>query len=345
MGHPISYNWYEFAPHMGTTPATPQSPSRIIDELERIPELDPYAVIFPYIRMGRSITGFVLNETKGKFGPFENQIFLGDYTQSIIMRATTEQINGVWQGACYPFREGLSTGILNIHFTPEGKLLTGGTNRGWPVRGLKPYALERIEWTGLMPFEIERVSITPDGFRMDFTKAVGQETGAQADSYVVTTFTHHYQGGYGGPEIEALFCGQLDAERHPSFADLKGLKVSSHFLIRRDGGLVQFVATTDRAWHAGQSEFQSRTSCNDFSIGIELEGSDDEAFTPVQMTQLLGLSALLVTAHSSLRYVVGHSDIAPGRKTDPGPFFDWQTFLSGCQETGLGLTNPFLKII
>jgi len=202
MGHPISYNWYEFAPHMGTTPATPQSPSRIIDELERIPELDPYAVIFPYIRMGRSITGFVLNETKGKFGPFENQIFLGDYTQSIIMRATTEQINGVWQGACYPFREGLSTGILNIHFTPEGKLLTGGTNRGWPVRGLKPYALERIEWTGLMPFEIERVSITPDGFRMDFTKAVGQETGAQADSYVVTTFTHHYQGGYGGPEID-----------------------------------------------------------------------------------------------------------------------------------------------
>ena len=153
------------------------------------------------------------------------------------------------------------------------------------------------------------------------------------------------KGVYGGPEIEALFCGQLDAERHPSFADLKGLKVSSHFLIRRDGGLVQFVATTDRAWHAGQSEFQSRTSCNDFSIGIELEGSDDEAFTPVQMGQLLGLSALLVNAHSSLRFVAGHSDIAPGRKTDPGPFFDWQTFLSGCQETDLGLTNPFLKII
>lgn len=202
MGHPISFNWYEFAPNMGGAPVTPKSPSRIIDEIERVPELDPYAVIFPYIRMGRSISGFVINESMGKFGPFENQMFLGDYTQSIIMRATTEEINGVWQGACYPFREGLSTGILNIHFTPDGKLLTGGTNRGWPVRGLKPYSLERIEWTGVMPFEIERVSITPDGFRVNFTKPVDQQTGSSADAYRVTTFTHNYHAGYGGPEVD-----------------------------------------------------------------------------------------------------------------------------------------------
>jgi hypothetical protein len=201
-GHPISYNWYEFAPAMGGTPATPQSPSRVIDELKRIPELDPYAVIFPYIRMGRSITGFVVNQTEGKFGPFENQMFLGDYTQSIVMRATTEQINGVWQGACYPFREGLSTGILNIHFTPEGNLLTGGTNRGWPVRGLKPYALERLEWTGRMPFEIERVTITPDGFRIQFTKPLDPVAGSRPDAYAVTTFTHQYHAGYGGPEVD-----------------------------------------------------------------------------------------------------------------------------------------------
>jgi hypothetical protein len=202
MGHPVSFNWYEYAPNLGAAPATPQSPSRLIVEKERIPELEPYAVVFPYIRMGRSITGFVVDRTQGRFGPFEDQLFLGDYTQSIIMRATTEQINGVWQGACYPFREGLSTGILNLHFTPKGKLISGGTNRGWPVRGLKAFALERLEWTGRMPFEIQRISITPDGFRINFTKPVAAGAGGRPESYAVTTFTHVYQPGYGGPEVD-----------------------------------------------------------------------------------------------------------------------------------------------
>jgi hypothetical protein len=202
MGHPISYNWYEYAQHMGRVPEMPESPSRTLVERERIPELEPPAVIFPYIRMGRSLTGFVVDRTGGRFGPFEGQIFMGDYTQSIIVRATTEEVNGVWQGACYPFREGLSTGILNIHFTPEGKLVSGGTNRGWPVRGLKAFALERLEWSGRMPFEIERISITPDGFRVDFTKAVAAEEGGKPGSYEVTTFTHIYHGAYGGPEVD-----------------------------------------------------------------------------------------------------------------------------------------------
>ena len=202
MGHPKSFNWYEFAPNLEKPANEPNSGSSIIAEVKRVPELVPYAVIFPYIRMGRSISGFVVDRTQGKFGPFEDQMFLGDYTQSIIMRATTEQVNGVWQGACYPFREGLSTGILNVQFTPEGRLLCGGTNRGWPVRGLKAYALERLDWTGLMPFEIERVTITPDGFHFEFTKPVDAETGSDRESYVVTTFTHRYQQGYGGPEID-----------------------------------------------------------------------------------------------------------------------------------------------
>lgn len=201
MGHPASYNWYQFVPGM-EAPVEPKSGSSILAEMERIPELVPYAVIFPYIRMGRSITGFVLDETEGKFGPFGGQMFLGDYTQSVIMRATTEQVNGVWQGACYPFREELSTGILNVHFTPGGKLLAGGTNRGWPVRGLKPYALERLEWTGKMPFEIKEVTITPDGFNLKFTKAVDVKTGILPGSYQVKTFTHKYHGAYGGPEID-----------------------------------------------------------------------------------------------------------------------------------------------
>lgn len=202
MGHPISYNWYPYAPNMGAAPAEPEQGLNVHTASQKIPELDPYAVVFPYIRMGRSISGFVIDDTGGKFGPFENQMFLGDYTQSIILRATTEQINGVWQGACYPFREELSTGILNIHFTPQGRLISGGTNRGWPVRGLKPYALERLEWTGKTPFEIKQINITADGFRIHFTKPVDPETAANPANYQVGTFTHPYHKGYGGPEID-----------------------------------------------------------------------------------------------------------------------------------------------
>lgn len=201
-GHPASFNWYPYSPELGPVPDMPQSGSRVITERSRVKPLVPYAVVFPYIRMGRSITAFSVNRTHGKFGPFEDQMFLGDYTQSVLMRATTEEINGVWQGACYPFREGLSTGILTVEFTPGGKLLCGGTNRGWPVRGIKPFALERVEWSGKMPFEIERVTIEPNGFKITFTKPVDPVTGQSSDSYEVSAFTHPYHAGYGGPEIE-----------------------------------------------------------------------------------------------------------------------------------------------
>ncbi|MBL8828980.1 MAG: hypothetical protein JNM18_18510, partial [Planctomycetaceae bacterium] len=202
-GHPASFPWYALAPELGPTPPMPQSGTRAITERKRVPQLTPYAVIFPYIRMGRSITAFRVNQTQGKFGPFENQLFLGDYTLSILMRATTEQVNGVWQGACYPFREGLSTGILNVEFTPGGKLLCGGTNRGWPVRGIKPFALERVEWNGKLPFEINRITITPDGFNVSFTKPVQPATATEPANYALTAFTHPYHGAYGGPEIDS----------------------------------------------------------------------------------------------------------------------------------------------
>jgi hypothetical protein len=201
-GHPASFHWYDQSPELGPRPETPESGTRIVTEKEHVKQLVPYAVVFPYIRMGRSITAFDVNQTQGKFGPFENQMFLGDFTQSIVMRATTEQVNGVWQGACYPFREGLSTGILDVEFTPGGKLLCGGTNRGWPVRGIKPFALERLEWTGKMPFEIDRITIQPEGFQVSFTKPVDSATGNLPESYVVSAFTHPYHAGYGGPEIE-----------------------------------------------------------------------------------------------------------------------------------------------
>jgi len=135
------------------------------------------------------------------------------------------------------------------------------------------------------------------------------------------------RGTYGGDAIERLFCNTLDTGAHPSFAGLAGLRVSSHFLVRRDGGLIQFVPVEKRAWHAGASRWRGRERCNDFSVGIELEGTDDSAFTGLQYRSLFSLLKQLRSA-LPLRDFAAHSDIAPARKTDPGARFDWARLLS-----------------
>ena len=202
MGHPVSFNWYELAPEMGKTPVQPNTPSRLEIERKRVKELVPYAVVFPYIRMGRSISGFMVDRTGGKFGPFQNQIFIGDFSLGVIMRATTEKVNGVWQGACYPFREGFATGLLALQFTPNGNLIAGGTNRGWPVRGPKAYAIERLDWTGKTPFEMKEIKAKPDGFEITFTKPVDREVASKPETYQLKTFTHMYRQAYGSPEVD-----------------------------------------------------------------------------------------------------------------------------------------------
>ena len=131
------------------------------------------------------------------------------------------------------------------------------------------------------------------------------------------------RGSYGGDAVERLFTNRLDTSAHPSFAGLAGVKVSSHFLIRRDGELVQFVPLQKRAWHAGASRWRGRERCNDFSLGIELEGVDDDRFEPAQYARLASLLQAL-RALAPLRDIAAHSDIAPGRKTDPGTGFDWR---------------------
>lgn len=128
---------------------------------------------------------------------------------------------------------------------------------------------------------------------------------------------------FGGPYIRDFFQNKLDISAHPWFENIRDLKVSAHFLIQRTGHIIQFVPTTRRAWHAGVSRFKDRERCNDFSIGIELEGSDFEPFTEAQYRELSRLSRALRMRHN-LRAVRGHEHIAPGRKTDPGPFFDWE---------------------
>lgn len=127
---------------------------------------------------------------------------------------------------------------------------------------------------------------------------------------------------YGGNGIIELFTNQLNPEEHPYYAQIYKLQVSSHFLILRNGHLIQFASCLQRAWHAGQSNWQGRERCNDFSVGIELEGSDFEAFEPAQYATLKRLISGLQVAYP-ITAIVGHSDIAPNRKTDPGPFFNW----------------------
>ncbi|MGO1246944.1 MAG: 1,6-anhydro-N-acetylmuramyl-L-alanine amidase AmpD [Oceanisphaera sp.] len=130
---------------------------------------------------------------------------------------------------------------------------------------------------------------------------------------------------YGGPYIDQLFLGTLNPEHDPYFASIHQLGVSAHCLIRRDGELVQYVAFNKRAWHAGQSRFNGRERCNDFAIGIELEGTDTDTFTEAQYQQLTQVTQLLQARYPAItaQHIVGHSDIAPGRKTDPGCGFNW----------------------
>jgi N-acetyl-anhydromuramoyl-L-alanine amidase len=135
-------------------------------------------------------------------------------------------------------------------------------------------------------------------------------------------------GQFGGPHIDELFCNRLDGLAHPYFGGICELRVSAHLLIRRDGMVIQYVPFDRKAWHAGVSSFDGRAECNEYSIGIELEGTDDITFTDEQYKQLARITRLLKETYPAITdaRIVGHSDIAPGRKTDPGPSFDWPRY-------------------
>jgi len=137
-------------------------------------------------------------------------------------------------------------------------------------------------------------------------------------------------GEFGGAAVEAFFLNRLDPHAHPYYAHLCGVRVSAHFLVRRDGALVQFVPCLKRAWHAGASSWRGRSRCNDFSIGIELEGCDEVPFEASQYDTLARVTRALRIAYPIVS-IAGHSDIAPGRKTDPGPHFEWSRYLALAQ--------------
>jgi hypothetical protein len=204
VGHPDSFRWYKEpeAKYLGPTPAVPKSGSRIVTEAKKIPQLVPPAVTFPYGKMGQSASGIDCDRSGGKFGPFEKQLFVGDQTHSTVMRVSLEKVNGRYQGACYPFRAGFGSGVVPVRFGKDGSLFVGGTSRGWGSRGPKPWAVERLVWTGKVPFEIHEMRARPDGFELTFTKPVDPASAGKPESYTLKTFTYIYQASYGSPEVD-----------------------------------------------------------------------------------------------------------------------------------------------
>jgi N-acetyl-anhydromuramoyl-L-alanine amidase len=176
---------------------------------------------------------------------------------------------------------------------------------------------------------MSRFHIGEDGWATGVAHMPSPNFDARAADTIINLLVIHNislpPGQFGGPFIADLFGNRLDCDVHPYFDQLRSLRVSSHFLIRRDGEVMQFVSVNDRAWHAGVSSFCGRERCNDFSIGIELEGSDFEPFALPQYESLTALTRVLQNRYP-LTDVAGHEHIAPGRKTDPGPFFDWARY-------------------
>lgn len=205
MGHPGGNKWYdlpEVQAVMGPRPPDPRSGSRFMIEAERLPEYEPPVILFPYKKMGQSASGIACDTTGGKFGPFAGQLFVGDQTNSTVMRCYLERIDGHYQGACFPFREGFRSGSLALLMTERGSLFVGGTNRGWGSRGNWPFALERVDWSGQTPFEILEMRAQPDGFELRFTAAVDREAAGRTESYKLQTYTYIYQAAYGSPEVD-----------------------------------------------------------------------------------------------------------------------------------------------
>ena len=207
-GNPAGLRWTD-------DPASPlklkkdQIPDKGITMYEAaqfVPELKIPAIWFPHTLMGISTSGFITDNTGGKFGPFEGQMFVGDQGHSKIMRVYMEKVNGVYQGACFPFREGFSSGLLRMLWGEDGSVFVGMTSRGWSSTGPELFGLQRLVWTGKTPFEIKTMSALADGFELTFTQAVDKKLAADPSSYNMTSFNYHYHSTYGSDIIEKQNC-------------------------------------------------------------------------------------------------------------------------------------------
>jgi hypothetical protein len=172
------------------------------EALKQLPPLKPPAVWFPYKKMGQSTTDIMLDESNGKFGPFAGQFFVGEFTQAGMSRVFLEKIDDEYQGACFPFRSGFASAVLRMAQGTDGSMFVGLTNRGWSSLGTASYGLQRLVWTGKVPFEIKEMKSRPDGFELIFTKPVHPKSAASATSYSMNSYTYLFQSTYGSDEIQ-----------------------------------------------------------------------------------------------------------------------------------------------
>ena len=184
----------------------PSTGRPLYDIAKEVTELKPPAIWFPHGIFGISTSGFVFDNTNGKFGPFENQLLVADQGQSKIMRVALEKVKGEYQGVVFGFREGFSSGILRLTWGHDGSLFAGMTSRGWGSTGRQSYALERLVWTGKTPFEMKTVRAMPDGFEIEFTTPVDKKTAEDPASYKITGFSYKYHAAYGSPVINSGGC-------------------------------------------------------------------------------------------------------------------------------------------
>lgn len=171
------------------------------EALKRLPQLKPPAVWFPYKKVGQSATDIMLDDSGGKFGPFDGQLFVGEFTLSSISRVFLEQVDGEYQGACFPFREGFASAVIRMEQGTDGSVFVGLSNRGWSSLGTAAYGLQRLVWTGQTPFEIKEMRAKPDGFELVFTKPVNRETASATTAYSMSSHTYTYHSTYGSDEI------------------------------------------------------------------------------------------------------------------------------------------------
>jgi len=200
VGNPSSLKWYDQAPEMGEKPPEPEVPSRIQIQRQRIKQFVPPAVIFPHGLIGQSPTGIVSNTTKGKFGPYEKQLFVGEITHSQVQRVMLEKVNGVYQGAVVNFLAGIDFGVVATEMDQErGVLLLGGTNRGWGSRGKKSFGLAKVTWNGKKSFTVLDMKATKDGFKLTFSEALDKAT---LEQIKMDSFGYIYHSKYGSPVVD-----------------------------------------------------------------------------------------------------------------------------------------------
>jgi hypothetical protein len=243
-GHPAGLRWVSQSPFAALLKES--YPSGMLYDGQKgqngisgMPPVTPPCIWFPYGRMGQSVSEPRWDTTAGKFGPFAGQCFVGDQNKSVVMRVCLEKVNGRYQGACFPFRSGFQCGVNRLVFAPDGSLYAGETDRGWGSLGGKPYGLQRLAWTGVVPMEIHTMKLTHGGFNLTFTKPLDAATADRLAAYSLQSFTYNYWGTYGSPEVdhkaEKVEGVKLSADRRTVSLAVSGFRKGRVYELHLDG--------------------------------------------------------------------------------------------------------------